>query len=174
MQIETDTVRRLRDRLLALAPATSASAGEGAAPTTSSLSPEQQAALERIEPLAEVLFLTIEADGTRARSECDAIRNAIQVLSDDLLPAPAVDRLIRDLEGRLAAQGQEMRVEALASRFALNKPDAEAAFTLAAAIALSDDHLDSAEQALIEQMRSYFGISKARAVALLDGAPTAR
>lgn len=170
MQLDTAAIRQLRDRLLALGSADA----PGPAPAAAAPTPDQQAALERIGPLAEVLFLTMEADDDRARSECEAIRDAIRVLTDDLVPDPAIDALLARLEAQLAEQGREARLEALASRFVLAKPDAEMAFTLAAAIALSDGRVAPAEQAFVEEMRRYFGISAARATALLDGAPTAR
>jgi tellurite resistance protein len=169
MQLDTPSIRRLRDRLLESAPGRSKPAQSG-----STLSSVQRAALERIDPLAEVLFLTVDADGARDRRECQAIQNAIRLLTDDVLPAPAIDALIDSFGARLAEQGRELRLEELASRFALDKFDAEAAFTLAAAVALSDGVVDEAEQSLIDEMRRYFGISAERAAALLDGAPTAR
>ena len=169
MQLDTPSIRRLRDRLLDAASAASAPSATGA-----DLSPEQQAALDRIGPLAEVLFLTMDADGARARTECEAIRNAVRVLTDDLLPGPAIDALIDSFGSRMEAHGRERRLEELASHFVLDRVDAEAAFTLAAAVALSDGEVDEAESALVDEMRRYFGISAGRATALLDGAPSAR
>ena len=69
------------------------------------LTPSQKATLERIAPLAEVLFLTIAADGELARSECRAIRTAIGTLTDDLLPAPSIEGLLAELEESLAQHG---------------------------------------------------------------------
>jgi uncharacterized tellurite resistance protein B-like protein len=171
MQLDTPTIRRLRDRLLSA----------GGAPfereshrPIAGLSLEQQACVDRVTPLAEVLFLTMAIDGARARSESAAIRNGIGLLADDLLPRHAIDRLLLDFDERLSEQGQEARLEAIASRFALNKPDAEAAFTLAAAIVLADGRVADAERTLMDRMRRYFGIPAERATALLDGAPTVR
>ena len=48
------------------------------------------------------------------------------------------------------------------------------AFSLAAAVALSDDHVSDAETTLIEKLRRYFSIPAARATALLDGALAVR
>lgn len=172
MQLDTPAIRRIRDRLLATSPpdhepSPGASATEG-------LTPSQCAALDRIAPLAEVLFLTIAADGELARSECRAIRTAIGTLTDDLLPPPSIDRLLAELEEALGRQGPEARLQAIASRFALDRPEAEAAFSLAAAVALSDEEVAEEESALIEKLRRYFGIPAQRATALLDGALTLR
>jgi hypothetical protein len=172
VELDTPTIRRLRDRLLAREPAVSDRAS--LPPASDRLTPSQEAALERIAPLAEVLYLTIAADGDLARSECQAIRTAIGTLSDDLLPGPSIELLLAGLEQALAQQGPEARLEAIASRFALDRPEAEAAFSLAAAVALSDDHVADAESALIDKLRRYFGIPAARAAALLDGALSLR
>ncbi len=171
LQIDTPTVRRLRDRLLdesGPAPA------REPIPCAEALTSAQQAALDRIAPLAEVLFLTIAADGELQRSECQAIRGAIDRLTEDLLPEPAVADFLTELETRLESQGRETRLEFLASSFALDKPGAEVAFSLAAAVALSDGELDETERVLIGDMRKYFGIPEPRAAALLEGATPRR
>lgn len=178
MQIDTPVIRRLRDRLLAAAsppspdervPSAALSPEHAAAP-----SPEQLAALERIGPLAEVLVLTMSADGDLAPAENAAVRRAIGVLTDELLPASVVDDLLGRIEAVISEQGRDARLEALASRFALDRADAETAFSLAAAVALSDGRVEEAERALIVQLRGYFGISAQRATALLEGASVAR
>lgn len=172
MELDTPTIRRLRDRLLAMK---ANERGEGDSSLAGSgLDREHQISLEQIAPLAEVLFVTMATDQAQAPSENAAIRNAIAVLTDDLLPGKAIDRFLAELEERLAREGEEARLEAIASRFALDKPGAEAAFTLAAAIALSDGRVVDAERTLIDRMRRYFGISADRAQALLDGAPAIR
>lgn len=173
MEIDTPTIRRLRDRLLETEPPAPPESGVRAS-ASGELTPSQEAALTRIAPLAEVLFLTITADGELARSESQAIRTAIGTLTDGLLPGPSIELLLKELEESLERQGPEARLEAVASRFALDRPEAEAAFSLAAAVALSDGELAEEESALIAKMRSYFSIPAPRAKALLDGALTAR
>ena len=172
MDLDTSSIRRLRDRLLSVEPGSEPPETErGGGPGPSE---EHLALLERIGPLAETLFLTMEADGARDRAEKQAIRNAIDVLADDLLPGPLIDGFLARLEGALEAEGRSARLEALASRFALDRGDAETAFTLAAAVALSDGRIDEAERGWFEQMRRTFGIPAERAKALLDGAPAVR
>ncbi len=168
MDLDTPAVRRLRDRLLEERPAGDSHLAEEAH-VKDELTPEQEAALERVGPLIEVLYLTMAADGAMQAPERKAIRNAIGVLTDDLLPEAAVVGFLDWLEEVLVQQGRETRLEAIATRFALDKQDAEAAFTLAAAVALSDGHLDCSERELAEQLRRYFGIPRERAVALLEG-----
>ncbi len=172
LALDTEATRRLRDRLLGPvleAPLTPPAPGSGAEPN-----PDQQAALERIGPIAEVLFLVMEADDDRPRAECESVRRAIGVLTDDLLPAPIVDALLGRLEVALSRDGRDGRLEALATRFALDRSDAEVAFRLAAAIALADGEVAPEETAVVDAMRRYFGISAERAAALLAGAPAAR
>jgi tellurite resistance protein len=172
MDLDTSSIRRLRDRLLSVEPESEppeTRRGGGPAP-----SEEQLTLLERIGPLVETLFLTMEADGARDHAEKQAIRNAIHVLAEDLLPGPLIEDFLARLEGALEADGRAARLEALASRFALDRGDAETAFTLAAAVALSDGRVDEAERGWFEEMRRTFGISAERAAALLEGAPAAR
>ncbi len=167
MKLDTPAIRRLRDRLLTAAPTDSAAAS----PETAAPAPRagQIAAVERIAPLAEVLYLVMAADGEIALAERATIRNAIGVLTDDLLRREEVDDLMNRLDASLASQGRDARLEMLASSFALNKQDAEAAFSLAAAVALSDGQVSCDEQQLAEEMRRYFGIPERRAAALLAG-----
>ena len=164
MKLDTPLIQRLRDRLLHTAPDSDSPSATG---------PDQDAALERLEPLIEALFLTMNADGEVAPGELQAIGNAIGVLSDQQLAAADITGLLERLAARLGQEGSEARLEAVASRFALDRQEAEDAFTLCAVIALSDGRVDSSETALAEKMRRYFGISAARARALLGGEPGA-
>ena len=165
MKLDTPLIQRLRDRLLKANPAADS------ADTPGTADPDHDAALERLEPLIEALFLTMHADDDVAPGELQAIANAIGVLSDQQLSKEHIDDLLQRLAARLDQEGSEARLEAVASRFALDKQEAEDAFTLCAVIALSDGRIDASETALAEKMRRYFGISAARARALLGGEP---
>jgi len=163
MELDTPTVRALRDRLLEAADVPGAAAG-GDGPERPR---ERRAATERIAPLVEALFLVMVADEEPAPAEQAAIRSAVRILSDGILSAAEVDGLLERLRDGLAREGREGRLEQLASRFALDKQDAEAALSLAAAVALSDGRIAPDEQRLAEDMRRYFGIPRERARRLL-------
>ncbi len=160
VKLESETLRRLRSRLLEprFEPAPESAAGPG---------PEQEAALERVGPVAETLFLMMVADDRSAREEHIAVHNAIHLLTDGLLPESLVGELLGRFEESLADQGLEARLEAIATRLALDRRDAEAAFSLAAALAMADEAVNAKERELLETLRSWLGIPRRRAAALL-------
>jgi tellurite resistance protein len=170
VELDTPTLRRLRDRLLA----SSRRAGESIPilrVDSASLDPEQSAAQERVAPIAEVLFLMMVADGESAAEEEGAVRKAIDVLTGDILPQRAVGELLARFAQDLREQGRRARLEQIASKFALERPEVEAAFAMAAAVALSDGRIDGEERGLVEELRGYLGISERRARDLLGTDP---
>jgi tellurite resistance protein len=124
-----------------------------------------------VAPLAEVLFLMMVADGESAAEEDGVVRKAIDVLTGDILSRRAVDELLSRFARDLREQGRRARLEQIASKFALERPEAEAAFTMAAAVALSDGRIDGEERGLVEELRRYLGISERRARDLLGTDP---
>jgi tellurite resistance protein len=124
-----------------------------------------------VAPFAEVLFLMMVADGESAAEEDGAVRKAIDVLTGDILSRRAVDELLSRFARGLREQGRRARLEQIASKFALERPEAEAAFTMAAAVALSDGRIDGEERGLVEELRRYLGISERRARDLLGSDP---
>src|SRR5690606_20890338 len=87
MRIRTGTIERLRDALLE-------SGRRGSAVLSSAyetlaraglLTEEEKAALQRVDPVAETMFLMMAADGTLADTERDAVRGAIRGLTGDVL-----------------------------------------------------------------------------------------
>jgi len=168
VDLDTPTLRRLRDRLLSASRPERPSAPDlrRDAPEAP-LDPEQAASQERVAPLAEVLFLMMVADGAITKEEEAAVRRAIDALTGDILPRAAADAMFAGFARDLRDQGRRRRLEEIASRFALERPEAEAAFSLAAAVALSDGRIDGEERGLVEELRTYLGISERRAGALL-------
>src|SRR5690348_7715120 len=86
MRIETATIRRLRDALLqsgrrtdVLSPAFETLARAGI------LSDNERAALARVDPMVETLFLVMAADGKVHEDERAAVRGAVRGLTGDLL-----------------------------------------------------------------------------------------
>lgn len=170
MKIETATIRRLRDALIqsgrrpsmVLSPAYETLTREGL------LSPEESAALNRVDPLAETMFLMMSADGTISEVERDAVRGAIRGLSDNLLRSGTINVMLENYQKRLEQQGKDERLREIADEIAEEPHEAEGAFALAAAIALADDDVADEENALINQLAEWFGISEERANAILD------
>jgi hypothetical protein len=170
MRIETATIRRLRDALLqsgrrpsaVLSPAYETLARAGL------VSEEEQSALDRIDPMAETLFLMISADGTITSGERDAMRGAIRGLTGNILHDGTIDVMLEQYERRAAEEGREARLRSIGRSLVGQKGDAEGAFALAAAVALADDQVAGEEQKLVGELATWFGISAERAAAILD------
>ena len=132
------------------------------------MSPEEANALNRVEPLAETMFLMMSADGKVAEAEREAVRGAIRGLTDGLLRSGTINVMLESYAKRLAEQGRDARLEEIASEIAEEKSEAEGAFALSAAIALADDEITEEENELISRLADWFGIDPTRAGEILD------
>jgi len=170
MKIETATIMRLRDALLQSGrrPSLVLSTAYETLVRAGMLSPEESAALNRVDPLAETMFLMMAADGKIEQSERDAVRGAIRGLSDNLLRSGTVNVMLENYQKRLDEQGRDERLRQIADDLAEEPGEAEGAFTLAAAVALADDQVTDEENAFINQLAEWFGITEERANAVLD------
>ena len=170
MRIHTATITRLRDALLqsgrrpsiVLSPAYETLARSGL------LSPEETAAIERIDPLAETMYLMMTADGNVSDVEKDALRGAIRGLADNLIRTGTINVMLETFGRKIQEHGREMRLREIADALSDNPHEAEAAFSLAAAIALADDSVHESENEFINQLAEWFGISAKRANEVLD------
>lgn len=170
MKIETATIRRLRDALIqsgrrpsvVLSPAYETLTRQGL------LSPEETTALNRVDPLAETMFLMMSADGKISELERDAVRGAIRGLSDNILRSGTINVMLENYQKRLEEQGKDERLREIADEIAEEPSEAEGAFALAAAIALADDEVADEENALINQLAEWFGIPEDRSAQILD------
>ncbi len=170
MKIETATIERLRDALLQSGrrPSMVASSAYETLTREGLLTPEEVSAIQRVDPLAETMFLMMAADGTLARAEQEAVRGAIRGLTDNLLRTGTINVLLETYEQRLSGSGRDARLHEIAQQIADDPAEAEGAFALAAAVALADDEVTAEENAFINQLAEWFGISAARAAQILD------
>ena len=170
MKIETATIRRLRDALLQSGrrPSTVMSSAYEVLTRQGMLTPQESAALTRVDPMAETMFLMMAADGKVADAERDAVRGAIRGLTDNLLRSGTIKVMLEVYEQRLKEQGRESRLQEIAETLAEDQHEAEGAFSLAAAVALADDEIHDEENSLINQLAHWVGISKERADQILD------
>src|SRR5688500_12218038 len=170
MKIKTVTIERLRDALLQSGrrPSAVMSSAYETLTREGMLSPEEASALNRVDPLAEAMFLMMSADGKVADQERDAVRGAIRGLTDDLLRTGTINVMLENYAKRLAEQGRDARLEQIASEIAEETSEAEGAFALSAAVALADDEISEEENAFINQLAEWFGISPDRAGEILD------
>lgn len=170
MKIETLTITRLRDALLQSGrrPSMLVSSAYETLTREGLLSLEEIAALNRVDPLAETMFLMMAADGTLAESERDAVRGAIRGLTDNVLRSGTIKVMLEKYQERLEQEGREERLRQIAEEIAGEAQEAEGAFALAAAVALADDDVTEEENAFINQLAEWFGISDERATQILD------
>jgi tellurite resistance protein len=170
MKIKTITIERLRDALLLSGrrPSTVMSSAYETLTREGLLSPEEASALNRVDPLAEAMFLMMSADGKVADEERDAVRGAIRGLTDNLLRSGTINVMLENYARRLEEQGRDARLQEIASEIAEETSEAEGAFALSAAIALADDEVTEEENEFINQLAEWFGISPDRASEILD------
>jgi tellurite resistance protein len=170
MKIKTVTIERLRDSLLQSGrrPSMVMSSAYETLTREGMLSPEEASALNRVDPLAEAMFLMMSADGKVSDQERDAVRGAIRGLTDDVLRSGTINVMLENYAKRLAEQGRDARLREIASDIAEETSEAEGAFALSAAIALADDEVADEENDLINQLAEWFGINAARASQILD------
>src|SRR5512145_1633770 len=170
MRIDTATIVRLRDALLQsgrrpsliVSPAYEILAKQGL------LSPEETGALERVDAVAETMYLMMAADGQLEAAERDAIRGAIRGLTGNQLRTGTIDAMLASYATRLKQDGRDARLQEIAERLSEVPVEAESAFALAAAVALADDQVADEENALINQLAEWFGLTRERADAILD------
>lgn len=170
MKIKTVTIERLRDALLQSGrrPSVVLSSAYETLTREGLLSPEEAGALNRVDPLAEAMFLMMSADGEVADAERDAVRGAIRGLTDDLLRSGTINVMLENYEKRLKEQGRDARLREIASEIAEETSEAEGAFALSAAVALADDRVTDEENEFINQLAEWFGISPQRSSQILD------
>lgn len=170
MKIKTVTIERLRDALLQSGrrPSVVLSSAYETLTREGLLSPEEAGALNRVDPLAEAMFLMMSADGEVAEVERDAVRGAIRGLTDNLLRSGTINVMLENYAKRLAEQGRDARLQEIASDIAEETSEAEGAFALSAAIALADERITDEENSFINQLAEWFGISSARSREILD------
>ena len=170
VKLKTRTIERLRDALLQSGrrPSLVASSAYEVLTREGLLSPEEITALNRVEPLAETMFLMMAADGKLTADEQDAVRGGIRGLTDDALHTGTITVMLQNYQRRLEEEGRDERLRQIADSIAEQPSEAESAFALAAAVALADDDVSEEENAFINQLASWFGISPERSSAILD------
>jgi tellurite resistance protein len=170
MKIETATIRRLRDALLLSGrrPEAVQSSAYETLTRAGLLSEDEQAALTRVDPMAETMFLMMSADGKITETERDAVRGAIRGLTASILHDGTIQVMLEAYQRALEKDGREARLRHLGAMLSGHPSDAEGAFALAAAVALADDDVAEEEQSLVEQMATWFGIGTTRAEQILD------
>jgi len=167
MQIDSATVRQLRDLLLARA---GLAQHRDAVRELDPTSPEVRALIQRVGSICEVLYLVMIADGESAPDELNSIRGAIEMLTAGALSDAAVDSMLSDYAEAVAQGGPQESLMRAAARVSADREDAEAALALAAAVAMADDSIARTEESVLIELSESLGISRQRAAVILDTA----
>jgi len=162
LNIDTDTVRRLRDALIARGETDPGPDGTGQEQPR-----EVRASLLRVAPFVETMYLMMMADGRAGEAEQTAISGAIRLLTQGLVAEEELAELLRRCEERARAEGAEARLRAIGSHICADRMDREMAFTLAAVVALADNRVRSEESLLMSSVAEWYGISSKRGDELL-------
>ena len=164
MNIDTAKIRRLRDALVEGGRLQAAEVQRGDRPT----SVGRLAALDRVAPFVETMYLMMMADGQGGKQEQEAIRGAMRVLTQGLLDDEGLAELVGHIEQQVLDQGVEARLQAIGSRICADRLDRETAFSLAAATALADDKVVTEESLLVSSIAEWFGVSGKRCREILQ------
>ena len=170
MKLKTKTILRLRDALLQSGrrPSFVASSAYETLTREGLLSPEEAGAIHRVDPVAETMFLMMAADNKVAEAEREAVRGAIRGLTNSGLRTGTINVMLETYQKRLETEGREERLRQIAETIAEEPTEAESAFALAAAVALADDEVADEENAFINQLAEWFGLTPARTAEILD------
>ena len=108
VKLQTKTIERLRDALLQSGrrPSLVASSAYETLTREGLLSPEEVTALNRVEPLAETMFLMMAADGKLTADEYDAVRGGVRGLTDNVLRSGTINVMLENYVRRLGAEAR--------------------------------------------------------------------
>lgn len=129
-------------------------------------SADQQAHVARVAPICELLYLMMSADGECGANEREMLRGAVRVLTAGSLRSAQIDAMLVDFEAQREAQGAEQRLHAVAAHLQVDRAEAEAAYSLAAAMALANHEVHAHESELLAELGDLIGISLKRRVEL--------
>jgi hypothetical protein len=134
-----------------------------------SLRDEQRAQAAEFEATIEAMFLMAAVDGEITDAEIGQLAASVEAMVE-LAPAARkvrVDKLLGELNARLAKDGWKARLDATAAR--LKGHEARTfAFRLAAGVAFVDDHVAHAEAAAIDALTAALGLSSEESQEILN------
>jgi tellurite resistance protein len=163
MNIDTNTIRRLRDGLVKRGSISNDAELDADMPVL-----YQQAVLERFTPFAETMYLMMLIDGHADSVELDAIRGAMQILTDGTLDNEVLNGVFKRCAKKAEEYGVEGRLQFIGAHLSTDRVDRETAFSLAAAVAIADNKLEEVEIALMESIAEWYGISSKRCKEILQ------
>ncbi len=169
MHFDHDLVTRVRDLILergrALQPEPN---GHLAALEPPACTPELRAILHRVAPMAEAVFLMVNADGGCDESERRALRGAVRTLTADAVDDVTIDAMLKSFDESLERDGIEARISSVAAQIAADHADSEVTVDLAAAAILANGEATDPERSALELLAEEVGEDPDAAVAMLD------
>jgi tellurite resistance protein len=169
MDLDTPLIRRLRDHLLEVAPASIPPPPPDLCPSELiPVSPEDAAILERFRPYAELFILVASSDGKIDPEERHVMRGAFESLTGGRVAQASLRTLEAELIAQVVDGDRDELMEQLCYAFSHDQEEAELAFTLAAVVAFANRQVETNEGSLVAQLASWLRISKARAYQLLE------
>ena len=167
MRFDPELTQRVRDLILARGAGTPPRTDLELAGMGQDGTPEREAIVERVAPMAEALFLVMSADGVCVGAERTALRGAILTVTDGELDGRVVDSLLGGFDRALDQEGHDARLDTVAAQLSGDRADGEVAVELAAAVITSDGDVHPAERAALERLAEDLGIDPDRALELL-------
>ncbi len=158
MNIDTETIRRLRDALIANGRLEAVRAESDA----DGMMDRMQASINRVAPFVETLYLVMIADGHIESREKEAITGAISMLTHGFLAENALVGILQASEAEVSRCGVEGRLQMLGAILSADRQDREIAYTLAAAVALADNTLAQQEGSILDSIAEWYGVSQRR------------
>lgn len=168
LNVQNETIARLRDRLKERGERPSLFATDLSAIVAAQGNDVPADVLLRFDALCEAMYLMATADGHLDPAEEDTLRGAIRELSEGTVRSVHIRSMLEGAQQRLAKEGKDARVKAIAHNLKGDEPTAEAAFVLAAAIAFADNEIADEENDLLNDLAEALGIDEDKANALLD------
>ena len=166
LKLENKTIARLRDRLKERGERPSLFATDLQVVAVGGDVPAD--VLLRFDALCEAMYLMAAADGKMTEDEEDTLRGAIRELSEGGVRSVHIRSMIEGAQGRLAKDGLDARIAAVAGKLQNDEASADAAFVLAAAVAFADDEIADAENEVLNKLADALGMDEERAERLLD------
>jgi uncharacterized membrane protein YebE (DUF533 family) len=122
---------------------------------------ETEMLLAEYGPLCEVMSLAMSADGKLEQAESDVIRGALREL-DDRIRTSHFGMMLKSAEERLATEGVQARLRALARDFGPDPVRGEVGYVLASAVAYADDEMSMEENMFLNDLAEALDIDDAR------------
>ena len=107
---------------------------------------------EEYAPLCEAMYLMMSSDGEVSSDEREVLRGALRNLSGDVLRTVDIDALLDGASTRVAGEGRDARMRAVAGELAEDRARAEVTFVLAAAIAFADNAIANGENETLDAL----------------------